>query len=277
MAKTRIRSRRGSAGRQSRQQSRGLLAELLAGPDKHSGWRAVLGLVIRARAELTVITVLVTVFILLRTEGGMSAQWVVITESTVCGLACLVRGTRARMWAVSDRHRVYKCFKETRTMTPSGAMPHQFWSSPSPVGERIRVWLPAGLSVNNIDVILLELAAACYAVEARVEQNEKFSHLVVITIVRRDPFTGKRLSPDYRGNVPTKGSDGAFAPLPDRSTLIVPTPPSEHPSVAAMQGKKGHTNGTSTNGATTKTTTNNKPNTPPPVVGVGGTDVSDYV
>jgi hypothetical protein len=234
-------------------------------------------LVIRARAELTVITVLVTVFILLRTEGGMSAQWALITETTVCGVLCMARGTRARMWAVSDRHRVYKCFKETRTMTPSGAMPYLYWSSPSPVGERIRVWLPAGLSVNNIDVILLELAAACYAVEARVEENSKFSHLVVITIVRRDPFTGKRLSPDYRGNVPTKGTDGAFTPLPDRSTLIVPTPPSEHPTVAAFQGKKGQTNGSTPNGRDTTTTTNNKPSTPPPVVGVGGTDVSDYV
>jgi hypothetical protein len=254
-----------------------MLAELLAGPDKQSGWRMVLGMVIRARAELTVITVLVTVYILLRLEGGMSAQWALITETATSGCLCVVRGIRARMWAVSDRHRVYKCFKETRTMTPSGTMPYLLWSSPSPVGERIRVWLPAGLSVNNVDVIVAELAAACYAVEARVEENERFSHLVVITIVRRDPFTGKRLSPDYRGHVPTKGSDGAFAPLPDRSTLIVPTPPSEHPSVAAMKGKRGHTNGTSNSGATTKTTTNNKPNTPPPVVGVGGTDVSDYV
>src|SRR5882757_3245264 len=89
MAKTRI--RRGSAARQSRQQSRGLLAELLAGPDKHSGWRAVLGMVIRARAELTVITVLVTVYILLRIEGGMPAQWALITETTASGFLCLWR------------------------------------------------------------------------------------------------------------------------------------------------------------------------------------------
>jgi len=272
MAKTRTRS----AKRQSRQQSRGLLAELLAGPGTKSGWRYVLGMVIRARAELTVFTVLVAVYVLLRVPGGMSAQWALITESSVSCFLCLWRGTRARMWAVTSRHRVYKCMKETRTMTPSGAMPYLFWSSPSPVGERIRVWLPAGLSVNNLAVVVSELAAACYAVEARVEENERFSHLVVITIVRRDPFTGKRLTPAYRGNVPTKGSDGAFTPLPDRSTLPVPTPPAQHPSVMAFQGKKGHTTSTS-NGSATTTTTNNKPNTPPPVVGVGGTDVSDYV
>jgi hypothetical protein len=67
------------------------------------------------------------------------------------------------------------------------------------------------LSVNDIAQTTEALAAACYAAEARVEVNRKFTHLVTILIVRRDPFTGKRLEPAYARNVPATGSDGAFA------------------------------------------------------------------
>jgi len=261
------------------------LTEILGRPRRESGWVRALAWILRARAELAVFTVLVTSYMLLRVPGGLTAQWALITESTVVVLIAALPGTRARMWAVTSRHRVYKTLLETRTMTPSGAVPYLIWSSPSPLGERIRVWLPAGLSVNDIDPIQPALAAACYAADARVEVHRRFTHLVTIVIVRRDPFTGKRLEPAYAKRIPTKGSDGAFAPLPDRDTLPVPTPPAQHPTVAAFHGKnQERTNTRAPNGrnttetsAETSAVTNNKPNTPPPVVGVGGMDVSDYV
>jgi hypothetical protein len=265
------------------------LTELLGRPSREYRWLRVGGWLVRARAELAVLTALVTGYILLREPAGLSAQWALATETTVVILVVVLPGTRARMWAVTSRHRVYACFVETRTMTPNGKMPYLVWSSPSPVGERIRAWLPAGLSVNDIAQITEAMAAACYAVEARAEVNHRFTHLVTIVIVRRDPFTGKRLEPAYNKRVTrtkgsTNGSDGAFAPLPDRNTLPVPTPPAEHPTVAAFTGKTNGRTGANAgaarrtpNGRDTRTESNSEPSTPPLVVGVGGMDVSDYV
>jgi hypothetical protein len=234
-----------------------------------------------------VITMLVTGYTLLRVSGGMSARQALVTETITVVVVVALPGTRARMWAVTSRHRVWKTLLETRTMTPNGAMPYLLWSSPSPVGERIRMWLPAGLSVNDIDQrVTPALAAACYAREARVEVNTRFTHLVSILIVRRDPFTGKRLEPLYAKRVPSTASDGAFAPLPERDTLPVPTPPAQHPTVTGatsnawgrntQRGGARTSPGRNTTGDTTTETTTT-PHTPPPVVGVGGMDVSDYV
>jgi hypothetical protein len=268
-------------------QSRGLLTELLGRPTRESIWFRLLGWVVRARAELTVLTVLVSVDVLLISYTGLPARGCALIEFG--GLAAVVavppvwRYLGYRMWAVSDRHRIWACLTQTRTMTPDGKMPLLCWSRPSPVGERVHVWLPAGLSVNDVDNITEALAAACYAAQARVEVNRKWTHLAVITIVRRDPLTGRKLvRPNYGAHVPSAGSDGAFAPLPDRDLIPTPTPPAQHPTVTGMKTAGGQGRPiarrapTGSNPTATKPT-NDEPTTPPPVVGVGGMDVSDYV
>jgi hypothetical protein len=253
--------------------SRGLLTELLGRPRRESRALRVLGWLVRARAELTVAIFLVAGFLALRVPAGLSVHTALIIETSVIILVVVLPATRVRMWAVTSRHRVLRCFIETRTMTPDGSMPYLLWSSPAPVGERIRAWLPAGLSVNDITQITEALAAACYAAEARVEVNRRFTHLVTILIVRRDPFTGKRLTPAYAKQVTrTHGPDKAFMPLPDRDTLPVPTPPAEHPTVIGAMARKNRRTPTGRD-----TSTHTEPSTPPPVMGVGGMDVSDYV
>lgn len=271
--------------------NRGLLTELLGHPDRDRG-RQISGWIIRARAELTCLIVLLTAYVaLLKTTGWSSATVLIVETSTVVGLI-LLPGTRARMWAVTSRHRIYKCMYETRTMTPNGTMPYLIWASPSPVGERIRVWLPAGLSVSDLASITEALASACYATEARTEVNRRWTHLVTIIIVRRDPFTGKRLvRPGFTTIVPTKRTKGEFSPLSDRTTLPVPpapTPPAQHPTVLAAS-KAAKTRGDRTTARATTSTGNSAMDTgdthppentepaSPTVVGVGGTDVSDYV
>lgn len=273
MAKTRGRTR-------ARMRNRGLLTELLGHPDRD--WtRRVLGWIVRARAELTAIILLLTIHVALVKTTGWSATTVLITETSVIIILVCLPGTRARIWAVTSRHRIYTCMYRTRTMTPDGTLPYLYWASPSPVGERIRVWLPAGLSVSDLEQVTEAIAAACYAAEARVEQHRKYSHLVTITIVRRDPFTGKRVRPTFRTKVTTTGTGGGFTPLPARDTLPVPTPPDQHPTVLAAKAAKAardrstSSGGTRTGGTNPSTTT--QPTDPPPVVGVGGTDVSDYV
>jgi hypothetical protein len=280
--------------------NRGLLTELLGHPGRESLWLRALGCLARARAELAVLITLVSVDVLLISYTGLPSRTCGLIEFG--GVAVLVavppsrRYLNDRVWAVTSRHRIYRCLNETRTMTPTGKLPYLWWSRPSPVGESVQVWLPAGLSVNDLTNTTEALAAACYAAEARVQVNKRHTHLVTITIVRKDPFTGRKIvRPDHLSGVPVSGTDGAWAPLPDRDSIPMPTPPAQHPTVVASMATAGkRTNRTSRRGsaATTSSTAsssrgetdtasdeapNNKPSTPPPVVGIGGVDVSDYV
>ena len=96
-----------------------------------------------------------------------------------------------RMWSVITRHRMRACFVQSRTMTLDGRMPFLLWSRPSPVGERVRVWLPAGLSVKDIEDDSQRLAAACWAHEARITPTRHQAALVIVDVIRRDPLTAR--------------------------------------------------------------------------------------
>jgi hypothetical protein len=148
------------------------------------------------------------------------------------------------------------------------------------------------LSVSDLSNTTEAMAAACYAAEARVQVNKRHTHLVTITIVRKDPFTGKKIvRPDHLSGVPVTGTNGAWAPLPERDSVPMPTPPAQHPTVVTAMASGGkRSNRTPRRGSAATTTAsrgdsdtaseeaaNNKPSTPPPVVGIGGVDVSDYV
>src|SRR5205814_1396088 len=62
------------------------------------------------------------------------------------------------------------------------------WSRPSPIGERVRVWIPAGLSVKDIEDDTQRLATACWAREVRITPTRHQAALVIVDIVRRDPL-----------------------------------------------------------------------------------------
>jgi hypothetical protein len=46
----------------------------------------------------------------------------------------------------------------------------------------------AGICADEFDACKAEIAAACYAREARITRSKKWSHLVTLDIVRHDPL-----------------------------------------------------------------------------------------
>ncbi|MEU6701333.1 hypothetical protein [Pseudonocardia sp. NPDC046786] len=154
------------------------------------------------------------------------------TTVLVVGIPASRRYLLARCWAVTTRHRMRACFGQTRTMTHDGRMPLLLWSRPSPVGERVRVWLPAGLSVKDIDQVSDRIAAACWARISRVTPVRAQAALVVVDVIRRDPLTVAEIIPTGMDDLDeyTDTDDGGdhrdggnVVALPSRDTVRPPT------------------------------------------------------
>jgi hypothetical protein len=111
-----------------------------------------------------------------------------------------------RAWCVLSRHRIEKVCFETRMHTRSGRLPLVLRIHPTKVGERALIWCRAGICAADFEAHTPEIAAACYARQARVEGNKRWAQLLYLDIVRRDtlgthtviPPGVTRLSPKWR-------------------------------------------------------------------------------
>ena len=91
-----------------------------------------------------------------------------------------------RAWCVISRHRLQKVFFETRMHTRSGRLSLILRIHPTQVGERALIWCRAGICFEDFEAHTGEIAAACYAREARIERSKRWAQLVQVNIVRRD-------------------------------------------------------------------------------------------
>jgi hypothetical protein len=111
-----------------------------------------------------------------------------------------------RAWCVLSRHRIQKVCYETRMHTRSGRLPLVLRIHPTQVGERALIWCRAGICAADFEAHAQEIAAACYARQARVEGNKRWAQLVNVDIVRHDtlgthqviPPGITRMSPKWR-------------------------------------------------------------------------------
>lgn len=190
-----------------------------------------------------------------------------------------------RMWCVFSRHRIRKCFVQSRVMTHEGLLPLFMWTRPTSVGDRLWLWLRPGLSGRDIEAVADRVAAACWASTARVRVSAKRAAIVSVEVIRRDPLatSGQLHSPLLHG-VPRAHfhTKADVIPLPDRSTVI-PAPP-EHSATSPDDPPMPVDPARATRGAATKRTstrtpapTDTKESSAAAVVGRSGEDVSDYV
>lgn len=185
-----------------------------------------------------------------------------------------------RCWCVLTRHRVRTCFERTRTMTHNGKMPYLVWARPTPVGERVRVWLPAGLAVTDIESISEHLASSCWARQARIEADRRRASAVHILIVRRDPLDSAELAPDVLDHVEPAADDGTVVPLPARDDVAA-GPASQQTPEATEHTSAGSPSERTERPSGRKSRKKGSPaadDDPEPTIrGFGGMDVSDYV
>jgi hypothetical protein len=107
-----------------------------------------------------------------------------------------------RAWCVLSRHRIQKVCFETRMHTRSGRLPLVLRIHPTQVGERALIWCRAGICAGDFEAHTPEIAAACYARQARVEGSTRWAQLVQLDIVRRDTLGAHHVIPSSLADTP---------------------------------------------------------------------------
>ena len=166
------------------------------------------GTLFRFRTELAAVTAV--------TAGGwelakaVTFTWAMVILTATAAVVTVLPWTRRfvirRAWCVLSRHRIQKVCFETRMHTRSGRLPLVLRIYPTQVGERALIWCRAGICAADFEAHTPEIAAACYARQARVEGNKRWAQLLNLDIVRRDtlaphhviPSGLSRMSPKWR-------------------------------------------------------------------------------
>jgi hypothetical protein len=101
----------------------------------------------------------------------------------------------SRAWCVLARHRLQRLCYEARLHTRTGRLPLILWIRPTKVGERAHVLCRAGICAEDFEAHIGEIRAACYAREARVSRNPRWSQLVTVDIIRHDTLAASKTVP----------------------------------------------------------------------------------
>jgi len=153
------------------------------------------GIAWRGRTELLVLTGLAVVF--WRLDTWITAIWAGVILGGLAAVVAAVPHPRRfitrRFWCVLARHRLQRLCYEARLHTRSGRLPLILWTRPTKVGERTWVLCRAGICAEDFEAHIGELRAACYARDARVTRNRRWSQLVTIDIIRRDTLAAGEL------------------------------------------------------------------------------------
>ena len=160
------------------------------------------GSIWRFRTELTAL--LVTAGATWELAKAITLAWAMIIIAALALAVVAVPPIRRvavrRAWCVLSRHRIQRVCFETRMHTRSGRLPLVLRITPTEVGECALIWCRAGICAADFEAHVEEIAAGCYARQARVEGNKRWAQLVQVDIVRRDTLAPHLvITPGLRG------------------------------------------------------------------------------
>jgi hypothetical protein len=192
----------------SRREYRALGRELRHGSEvrRRSLLTRLVGVVLRHLPEILLVVLLVRVWQI--TAEQIGPLWTnILAAATVAGL---VWWRRSRWWLTAalgcllTRARLRAAFRELRLSRRSGRLPLTVALLPTAVGERVWLCCPMGVSAEDIADETDRLRAACFARDIRITRNRRFSALVLVEVIRRDPLaaTTPVTSPLGRFDVP---------------------------------------------------------------------------
>lgn len=131
------------------------------------------------------------------TAEHIGSRWATILLVVLVALLLALPWTRRAVTALVlvrvTRHRLRTGLIELRLTAHSGKPPVKLFIRPTSVGERVWLWLRAGVSAEDLADASEHLRAACWARDIRVTRNQRWSHLVTVDVIRRDPLAAKRI------------------------------------------------------------------------------------
>ena len=173
--------------------------------------RSAAGVLWRFRSEITACTAGATG--IWELNRAVTTTWaVVILAASAVVITVLPPARRQvirRACCVLSRHRIHRVCFETRMHTRSGRLPLVLRIFPTEVGERAIIWCRAGICAEDFELNAAEIAAACYARQARIEGHRRWTQIVILDIVRRDT-----LAPGYviASGLPTRQAPSGGQP-----------------------------------------------------------------
>jgi hypothetical protein len=195
--------------------------------------RSPAGTAWRWRTEITTLTGLVAALLWLASRLH-SITWAAVVLAAALGALFTVPFTRRlivrRFWCVLSRHRFHRMCFEGRLHTRAGRVPPVLWVRPTKVGERLFIWVRAGLSAEDFAERTDELRAASYARDARVTRNMSWSQLATIDIIRRDTLAASHApSSPYKKLLAERARAALAAPAPVSDDTDDPGQPGPSP------------------------------------------------
>ena len=193
--------------------------------------RSAAGTAWRWRTELTILTAAAAA--LWRLALLITLTWAAVTLTAFVLILLGVPSTRRflarRFWCVLGRHRLQRLCYEARLHTRSGRLPLILWTRPTKVGERTHILCRAGICAEDFDAHIGEIRAACYAREARVTRNPRWSQLVTIDVIRRDTLAAKESIPSTLTGLrarhqPVTGQPSSLQPATQNAGAGSPAP-----------------------------------------------------
>jgi hypothetical protein len=113
----------------------------------------------------------------------------VLSAGTVAGLGLWPAGRnflKKRAWCVITAHRVRAGCMNAWIQSRNGRLPVVLRTTAKPFGERVRLWCPPGVSVEDLEAAHDILAAACWARDVQVVRSARYAHIVTLDVIRRD-------------------------------------------------------------------------------------------
>ncbi|RAO37064.1 hypothetical protein ONO23_01511 [Micromonospora noduli] len=144
-----------------------------------------------------------------------------IVVALVVGVPAAIPAIRRQViawtWCLIVRHRLRVCFAQFIIANQSGSLPLILWARPTPVGERVWVYLRPGLSMADLEGRLDKIAVTCHASTALVERaSDGNAAYLRFDIKRREVLTAQV-------NSPLVDVINPDTPTADRPTPVIPT------------------------------------------------------